>query len=260
MLALLLLAWLVAFQAPQAAWMHVDISMLKASSPTVVTEIDTGKLKGEPRRLAWAPGEQLLYLQTAEGNPPLLTFHHYTIAVSGGTVTPVDAEPAWASEYWAFKQDRNAPGLPSLVIDVDQKDETIKTGTGPAGVLDRESSPEKVAAGGISPDNLAKGAHGDQKAHVVRLRLLGEDVGVWVNEYANPGAKFGWGPSGSGALVHVDANGGLVFFDEHKHRQAVATVKNALLPAWSTDGARLAFLQKTGRKTYAVAWMGVTLR
>ncbi len=260
MLALLLLAWLVPLQAPQAAWMHVDVSVLKASSPVVVTEIDTGKLKGEPWRLAWAPGEQLLYLQTAEGNPPLLTFHHYTIALPGGAVTAVDAEPAWASEYWAFKQDRNAPGLPSLVIDIEQKDETVKAGTAPAGVLDRESSPDRVAGAGISASDVAKGAHGDQKVHVVRLRLLGEEVGVWANEYANPGAKFGWGPSGSGAIVHVDETGRLVFFDEHRHRQTVAGVKNALLPAWSTDGARLAFLQKTGRKTYAVAWMSVTLR
>jgi len=27
-------------------------------------------------------------------------------------------------------------------------------------------------------------------------------------------------------------------------------VKNVSMPAWSSDGARLAFVQKTGRKTY----------
>jgi len=260
MLPLLLLAWLVPLQAPQVAWTHLDVSRLKTSSPTVVTEIDTGKLKGEPWRLAWAPGEHWLYLQTAEGNAPLFTFHHYTIAVPGGAVTRIDAEPAWASEYWAFKQDRNAPGLPALVIDIEQKDEMLKTGTGPAGVLDRESSPERIAGSGVSIENLGKGTHGDQKVRVVRLRLLGEEIGVWVNEWVVPGTKFGWGPSGTGAVVHVDEHGGLVFFDEHKHRQVVRGVRNALLPAWSTDGARVAFLQKTGRKKYAVAWIDVTLR
>ncbi len=260
MLALVLLAWLVPLQAsPTAAWVHVNVSLLKASSPTVVTTIDMSKLKGQPFRLAWSPGQQMLYVQTAEGNPPAFTFRHYTISLAGA-VTPVDAEPDWAGEYWAFKQDRNAPGLPSLVIDVEQKDETIKTGTGPAGVLDREQSPDKVAAGAPSPDNLAKGTHGDQKVHVVRLKLLGEELGVWRNEYANPGTKFGWGPSGSGAVVHVDETGQLVFFDEHKRRQVVAGVKNAMLPAWSTDGSRIAYLEKTGRTTYTVACMDVTLK
>jgi Tol biopolymer transport system component len=51
-----------------------------------------------------------------------------------------------------------------------------------------------------------------------------------------------------------------VFFDAQKHRQTLAGVKDAVLPAWSTDGPRLAYLQKTGRKKYAVAWMSVTLR
>jgi hypothetical protein len=260
MLALLLTVWLVPLQAPHTAWMHIDVSLLKTSPPAVITRIDTGKLKGEPRRLAWAPGEYVLYLQTAEGDAPPFTLHHYTIAVPGGAVTRIDDEPAWAVEYWAFKQDRNAPGLPSLVIDVEQTDEIIKAGTGPAGVLDRESSPVSVATNGVSIDNLAKGTHGDEKVHVIRLRLLGEEVAVWVNERANPGAKFSWGPTGSAAMVHVDQKGGLVFFDQQKHRQAIGGVKDALLPAWSTDGARLAFLQKTGRKTYAVTAMDVTLR
>lgn len=260
MLALLLLTWLAPVQSPQTAWTHVDVSTLEASAPTVVTVIDMGKLKGEPRRLAWSPDGQTLYLQTAEGNPPLFTLRHYTIAIAGGAVTRVNEEPAWGNEYWTFKQDRIAPGVPALMLDVEQRDEIVKSGTGPAGVLDRESSPDKVAAGGMTPDNLAKGTHGDQKAHVVRLRMLGEEIGVWTNEWFNAGTKFGWGPSGSGAIVHLDQGGRLVFFDQHKHRQIVAGIRDAVLPAWSTDGARLACLQKTGRKTYTVAWMSVTLR
>lgn len=260
MLPLLLLAWLAPLQASQTAWMHVDVSRMTTSPPTVVTTIDSAKVKGEPWRLAWEPGAQVLYLQTAEGPTPPFSVHHYTIAVSGGAVTPVDAEPAWASEYWTFKQDRSAPGLPALVIDIEQTEEPITGGTAAAGVLDRESTADRVADRGVSSSDLNKGGPGKQTAHVTRLRLLGEEVAVWVNAYANPGAKFGWGPSGSGAIVHVDQNGRLILFDEHKHRQAVAGVKNALLPAWSTDGARLAFLQKTGRNTYAVEWMNVTLR
>ncbi len=258
---LLLLVWLVSQAVPQStAWVHLDVSKLTVSQPTVITQVDTGKLKGEPRRLAWEPGGDLLYLQTAEGNAPIFTFHHYTIAVNGGAVTVVDGEPGWASDYWAFKQDRIAPGAPLLVIQVEQKEEILKAGTGPAGVLDREAGAMNVIANGPSIDNLGKGTHGDQKVRVVRLRLLGEELGTWSNEWFNAGAKFGWGPPGSRAIVHLNESGGLVFFDEHKHRQTVPGVKDALLPAWSADGTRLAYLQKTGRKTYAVAWMNVTLR
>jgi hypothetical protein len=35
-------------------------------------------------------------------------------------------------------------------------------------------------------------------------------------------------------------------------------VKDALLPVWSTDGARVAYLQKVGRKKYVVGWVPVT--
>jgi len=42
-----------------------------------------------------------------------------------------------------------------------------------------------------------------------------------------------------------------------KHTKTISKVKDALLPAWSTDGERLAFLQKTGRKKYLVLWVPV---
>jgi hypothetical protein len=38
----------------------------------------------------------------------------------------------------------------------------------------------------------------------------------------------------------------------------VPEVKDALLPAWSMDGARLAWVQKSGRKKYTLFWSTVT--
>jgi len=38
--------------------------------------------------------------------------------------------------------------------------------------------------------------------------------------------------------------------DGQARRKIVATIKGASMPAWSSDGARLAFLQKSGRKRY----------
>ena len=39
---------------------------------------------------------------------------------------------------------------------------------------------------------------------------------------------------------------------------AAIIVKDALLPAWSIDGSRLAWVQKSGRKKYTLLWSTVT--
>lgn len=254
MLPLLLLAWLV---PAQSAPKPIDVSLIEVGVPVVVAEIDTGKLKGEVRRLAWSPDGTLLYLQTAEGRPPLETLHHYSMALAGGPVIPIAEQPEWAARYWQVKQDSAAPGIPALAIDVVQGTETIKSGTGPAGTLDRSSSPDRVAAGSPNPADLANANMSNDRARVVRLVLLGHDVAVWTNERVIPGARFSWGPTGSGALVHVGDKGELVFFDQSKRSQVVAKVKDASLPAWSADGGRIAYLRKTGRKTYAVTWVPI---
>jgi len=205
MLSLLMTAWFVVAQSVQRP--HVDVSKTTVGTPVVVAEIDTGKLKGEVRRLAWAPDGAMLYLQTAEGSPPLEALHHYSIAVAGGTISPLPEEPEWAARYWAVKQDRVAPGLESLVIDVVQGTENVKNGVGQAGVLDRESSPDAVARGNPSVDSLANGNMGNERAKVARLSLLGTDIATWTNERPTPGMRFSWGPAGRGALVYVGDQG-----------------------------------------------------
>ena len=74
-----------------------------------------------------------------------------------------------------------------------------------------------------------------------------------------PGLMFSWGPSGSGAIAYTDREAGhLMLLDQHKHKQTVSGVKDALLPAWSTDGARLAWVRKSGRKKYTLVWAEVS--
>jgi hypothetical protein len=252
------MSWLLALSLfvaapPQAPGHPVDVSTLIAGPPAVVAEFDLGKLKGEPRQLSWSPDLSQLYLQTVEGKPPGEKLHHYVLAVAGGSLTPVDRAPDWAIEYWNVKQDRVAPGIPSLEIQIEQTVETLKTGVGQAGVLDRQSSPTGVASNNPSPESLANGQHGNSDANVVRLRLVGEEIAVWVNERPVPGTRFGWGPSGTGSLVCLDEQGSLVLFDRLKHRQTIKGVKNALLPAWSADGSRLAYVQRLGKKRIAIA-------
>ena len=245
-------------QAP-AAQGPLDVSSLTFGKPAIITEIDTGKIQGDPRRLAWAPDGTRLYLQVVEGKAEAEKPHHFFVALEGGALTSVETQPSWAFDYWSVKQDRTAPGMPSLVIAVEQAvEESRKQGMGPSGALNREAG--SAAAAVSDPKSLSDGtAPSSQVAHIVRLMVLGQEIAAFVNEPKPvPGMKFSWGPERSGALVFVGQKGELIFFDQKKHKRQVPGVKDALLPAWSTDGQRLAYVQKTGRDTYALAWLTVT--
>lgn len=254
---LLVLSLFVPAPSHQAPGHPVDVSTLIAGPPATVAQFDLGKLKGEPRQLSWSPDLSQLYLQTVEGKAPAETLHHYLVTVAGGALTPVDGVPGWAIEYWNVKQDRVAPGIPSLEIQIEQTIETLHTGVAQAGVLDRQSSPTGVVGSNPSPESLANGQHGNSQANVVRLRLVGEAIAVWINERPIPGARFGWGPTGTGSLVYIDAQGSLVLFDRLKHRQTIKGVKDTLLPAWSADGSRLAYVQRLGKKRIAIGTLSL---
>lgn len=244
-----LLVALVASSLGQASSGPLDVSTLKVSAPAAVAELDMGKLKGEPRQLAWSPDFTQFYIQTVDGDRPEDTVHHYTVAATGGAVTNAPRPPEWAVDYWRFKSDRYAPGVPELVIDVAQKMEVMKVGTGSAGAAEGGDR----AGGGtvMSSANIDREAQ-NQKQSVIRMTLLDETVGQFVNQRFIPGLTFSWGPPSSGAIAFTDPVGHLVFFDQKKHKRTVSGVKDAVLPAWTVDGSRIAFLQKSGRKKYTL--------
>jgi hypothetical protein len=238
-----------------AALAVIDVSTIKIGPPTAVTELDLGKLKGELRQLAWSPDGTQFYIQTAEGTPPSEKLHHYVIPVAGSAPSSLDRPPAWAAEYWSFKSDRSAPGVATLMIDAKQTFEVVKAGTGSAGALDREAGATGGNVGNI--ETMAKGNDQNQKASIWRFTLLGETVSEFMNQRPIPGLTFSWGPAASGAIAYVDTNGRLTLLDQQKHKHTVPGVKDALLPAWSTDGARLAWVQKSARKKYTLLWATV---
>jgi hypothetical protein len=239
-----------------AALAVIDVSTVKVGPPTTVTELDLGKLKGELRQVAWSPDGTQFYVQTAEGTPASEKLHHYIVPLAGGAPAGADNPPEWAQAYWTFKSDRSAPGVGSLTIEPKQTFEVVKSGTGPAGALDREASPIGGNVGNI--ESMAKGNDQNQKASVWRFTLLGETVSEFINQRPIPGLMFGWGPMASGVIAYTDTDGRLILLDQHKHKLVVPGVKNALLPAWSTDGARLAWVQKSGRKKYTLLWSTLT--
>jgi len=224
---------------------------VRVGEAAAVTEFDLGQMKGEPRQIAWSPDASQLYIQTAEGDGATAKLHHYVVPAAGGSPQGLDTAPEWAEAFWAFKSDRSAPGIVPLMIDVEQKAETIRVGTGQAGALDRESSPIGGNVGNL--ETMVKGTNQNQKQQVFRFKLLGETVSEFVNTRPVPGLMFGWGPARSGAIAFVERESGrLILLDQQKHKRTVEGAKDALLPAWSIDGTRLAWLQKTGRRKYAL--------
>jgi hypothetical protein len=245
------LGMLVITDQPAAGTM--DVSTLKIGPPASVTMLDLGKMKGDVAELSWAPDGTQFYLQMVE---PKGKVSHYLIATSRGAITSTDGRPAWANDYWKFKSDRYAPGIESLVIDVQQKYEKQGYGTGSAGAADRTS--DGAGAGNINaPDNINKAAQSTTQS-VVKLVLLGETIGTWVDKRPTPGTTFSWGPSGSGAMAFVDEKGHLMLLDNHQHKQAVPNIMEASMPAWSLDGSKLAWLAKSGRNKYMLSWAEIT--
>jgi hypothetical protein len=233
-----------------------DVSTLRVTAPTVVAELDLGSLKGDLRQIGWSPDKSQLYVQTSEGRAESPTLHHYLVAVDGGVITSSADAPPWAQDYWSYKSDRFAPGMGSLFIDVAQSLETMKYGTGSAGLVDREDRSGNVSVGSANVDRAAV----SDKVRVVRLMLLGQAVSEFVNEQPLPGLMFGWGPAGSGTIAFTDRDGRLFLFDRNQHKAAVPRAKNAILPAWSTDGSRLAWAQKGSRKRYTLVVADVSGR
>jgi hypothetical protein len=252
---LLAVTWLLSISPAQTPATPVDASAIKVGTPATIAELDLGKLKGDLRQVGWSPDGAQLYVQTAEGNPSSQKLRHYVVPTAGGALQAVDGEPEWASAYWGIKSDRFAPGLRSLMIEVVQKSEKMKVGTG-------SGRPGEQAGGapGSVPVDVEKVAEG-QFQHLTRLVFLDEMVSEFENERPIPGLMFSWGPTGSGAIAYTDREAGrLMFFDQHKHKQTVNGIKDALLPAWSIDGTRLAWVQKSGRKKYSLIWAAVSLK
>ena len=191
-----------------------DVSALRVGAPQTIGELDLGKLKGELRQLGWSPDATALFVQTAEGRPPTEKLRYYMLPLDNGVPLALTQAPEWATAYWSFKSDRFAPGIGSLMIDVQQSLENMKYGTGSAGAIDQADR----ATGGMTTSGLnAERAAVSDKLRVVRLKLLDQTISEFVNAPPVPGLMFGWGPSGSGAIAFTDRDGRLFLFDQQKH-------------------------------------------
>lgn len=231
---------------------------LRFTEPATIVEIDLGKLKGQPSRLAWSADGSQLYLQTLEGafGRPDAKLRHYVFATADGAKKDLQAEPEWAAEYWVAKSGQAAPHGP-LKIELKSEQRRERTTSVPMGG-DLARGGSSISTGTAANDGVAA-AYTSQTVPVHSMLLKGEVVGEFINSVIVPGLTFGWSPKETGAIAFAaQKSGRIVVMDEQGNKQEVPGSKDAILPAWSADGGRLAWLQKDGRRTFLLQVVRVT--
>lgn len=229
---------------------HASEPPFAVSTPATLLDLDLGTLKGAPTCLAWSPTEGEFYLQTVDDGAKM---RHYILRL-GSPPQAADGQPVWAATYWNWKSARTVPGHPELVIEVATRNDTSQITSmnlhdKAEGVGDRSGTP------GVA--NMANANIG--AAQVRRLMLKGEVIGEYVNAPLVPGLTFGWSPESMHSVAYVAHSHRLMLMDVASDaKQEVAATSEVLLPAWSPDGSQIVFLQKTGRKTFALMRVAVT--
>jgi hypothetical protein len=231
-------------------------------SPTARTaDLDMSKLKGEPARLAWSADGAQLYLQTAERKSDgSMSLRHYVLPATGGSFEAAEAEPPWATKYWAWKSTQSAPGAPAFKIQLDSQKRIVRSTSAPRGaaIAGMGGDAGAGASTGLGRSEGASVAIGEGQNAVVHSMLLnGEVIGEWVNAAIVPGLTYGWSPASLGLIAFANREGHIVIMDPKGGKQQITGSKDASLPAWTEDGTRLVYLEKSGKKKYTLRVVNV---
>jgi len=231
---------------------------IQLSAPALISTIDTGKLKGEPTQLGWSADGTQLFLQTADRDSQGMVTNprSFVMSATAGKPEPVSTAPAWATEYWTWKSNKFAPGSTTFGIDVKQDDRKTTSTNAPMGG-DLARGGVDSGTSGTSAGEVASRAQNTQTQRVFSLTLKGETVGEFVNQQFLPGYTFGWSPRDH-MVAYGNGSGHLAVMDEKGNKLQVENTKNVILPAWSPDGTKIAFLQKAGKNKYELYVAPVT--
>ena len=217
------------------------------------------ELKGEPTRMSWSADGAQLAIQTSERDDKGTTKNprYYLVGAANGKLSNAEASPEWADKYWTWKSNQYTPWLPSLGIDIKQDQKTVSSTSAPmGGSLAKGGGADPNA--GTTMDEATQHKLNSQTLTVVTLKLLGETVGYFEGQQFLPGYTFGWAPKDLASIAYVNQTGRLAVMDKDGKKQEVDGTKNVLLPAWSVDGTKIAFLQKAGKNKYELYVAPVT--
>jgi len=178
---------------------------------------------------------------------------HFLIQLDSGKPRRVDVQPDWAVAYWAWKSAQTAPGEASLKIEVSEEKRRENAIAVPFGGDYARGGGTSDPTANLSTEAAMEAARGMRNYNAYTMRLKDQVVGEWINHPIVPGQTFGWGPKGSGLIAFAELKSGrLILLDRNGGTQKVADTKNVVLPAWTEDGNRLAYLEATGRGRYAL--------
>ena len=250
MLSILMAALLA--QAASAPPPIADVRQLSVTEQKVIAEIDTNKVQGTPVGLAWRT-DGTIYLRI-QGKDKAR--HYQIVTVPQTSLGQVDELPQWAATYWNWKSAVVAPGDPTLKLEVEQRTELKRSVGGNSGGELAGMTSQALSGGsggeGMSGAAAINAVQTGIAGQVVTLRFKGTVVGEWSGEAPQPGMRIGWAPAPMGLLAYCDEQGRLRILDRDGRKLLVAGTKNALLPAWSTDGRHIVFLQKQSNRLYSL--------
>jgi hypothetical protein len=226
-----------------------DRPIAPLTTPVVWAEIETDVLKGRPAQLAWSDDRSELYLEVVEGDSPaMLKFRHYLVR-KGGPPKAVDARPKWVEAYWKWKSARSFFGDPRLTIQIETQQRVLDNlnGTAANKTVYLTDSPNGVSGQALM---MAKQTGGTQVVSL--LRLHGQVIGEFDNEMIVPGYTFSWSPEQLRLIAYRSTSGRLAIMNDDGRTETCAATRDVLLPAWSDDGAAIAYLERLNRKKLAL--------
>jgi hypothetical protein len=220
--------------------------LVSLGQPVVWAEFDTAQLKGRPSRLVWSDDGQELCLQVVEGEiAGHLTFRHYLIT-QGNPPKPLDAAPAWLDPYWRWKSARTFFGDPLFAITIDTQKKLVDNLSGVS--VDHAAYLREWITG----DQLIRSKQTAGTTIINRLLLRNQVIGEFVDEQIMAGYTFSWSSEDRRLIAYRAMTGKLTIMNVEGEMQTVAGTANVVLPAWSEDGMAIAYLERTGRHTFAV--------
>lgn len=223
---------------------------LRISKPETLLDLNTRKLKGVPTRLAWAPDGGQIYVRVSRFDRwANETASHAIVTLSTREVVPTTSEPPWAAMYWLWKSAPSSPAVEAWRFSFDAHEEQVRTTNVPRG----GDIGGFMGDAGAGYDELAqKAVMANQKARIETLRLNGRVIDQTVNTPLIPGRRFGWAPAPRALLACASRKGRLVLMDRDGRTKEIKGTKNVLLPGWSDDGTRIAFIERVKSDTYAL--------